>query len=331
MDMINIPSLLEKDLFSAVSEAVAPCEFSSFQIGISWSESKTKWELKQELRDKIVSFIESKFKAKQVDVNYELYLVLNFDRMIIQTTPSNIFIEGVYKKFSRKIAQTFHYCFKCKGRGCKNCNFKGKLSEESVQELIEKIMLPAFDSKESKFHGCGREDVDVRMLGKGRPFVIELVHALKRKVSLKKIEEKIKSSFSEKINVSNLSFSSKEKVIKLKNTSFEKIYFAKCKCEKKLTKEAFQKLTINKKISIVQKTPIRVEKRRVLKDRIKYATILEANIISEDEFEVKILASHGLYIKEFISGDEERTNPNISSLLENKSVCLELDVLEIIL
>jgi len=50
MEMINIPSLLEKDLFSAVSEAITRCEFSSFQIGISWSESKTKWELKTRIK-----------------------------------------------------------------------------------------------------------------------------------------------------------------------------------------------------------------------------------------------------------------------------------------
>jgi tRNA pseudouridine synthase 10 len=45
---------------------------------------------------------------------------------------------------------------------------------------------------------------------------------------------------------------------------------------------------------------------------------------------LKILTSHGTYVKEFISGDEERTNPSLSSLIENKCECIRLDVIEII-
>ena len=37
----------------------------------------------------------------------------------------------------------------------------------------------------------------------------------------------------------------------------------------------------------------------------------------------------GLYIKELISGDEGRSQPNISELLNNKSICEELDVIEV--
>ena len=34
-----------------------------------------------------------------------------------------------------------------------------------------------FGATASKFHSAGREDIDVRMLGGGRPFVLELVGA----------------------------------------------------------------------------------------------------------------------------------------------------------
>jgi len=37
----------------------------------------------------------------------------------------------------------------------------------------------------------------------------------------------------------------------------------------------------------------------------------------------------GLYIKELISGDKGRTQPNLSELLQNECVCKELDVVKI--
>jgi tRNA pseudouridine synthase 10 len=37
-------------------------------------------------------------------------------------------------------------------------------------------MLPIFGSKIAYLHAAGREDIDVRMLGQGRPFIIEFVN-----------------------------------------------------------------------------------------------------------------------------------------------------------
>jgi tRNA pseudouridine synthase 10 len=64
--------------------------------------------------------------------------------------------------------------------------------------------------------------------------------------------------------------------------------------------------------------------------RKKEITVLEIKEIDEKNFELKLLTSHGTYVKEFISGDKERTNPSLSSLIENKCGCIMLDVLQII-
>jgi len=37
----------------------------------------------------------------------------------------------------------------------------------------------------------------------------------------------------------------------------------------------------------------------------------------------------GLYIKELISGDDGRTKPSISEILNTPAECIELDVLEV--
>ena len=102
-----------------------------------------------------------------------------------------IFIEGRYRKLIRGIPQTKWPCTKCKGKGCEECNFTGKQYPESVEELLSETVLKHTNGYEAKFHGAGREDIDVRMLGTGRPFVLEIKEPKIRKIDLKKIEEEV--------------------------------------------------------------------------------------------------------------------------------------------
>ena len=88
----------------------------------------------------------------------------------------NLWLESRYRKLKRGLPQTVFYCPRCKGdrrrrQGCPQCEGFGKLTKESVQELIARRLVPAMQAKEGRFHGAGREDVDVLMLGRGRPFV----------------------------------------------------------------------------------------------------------------------------------------------------------------
>ena len=107
------------------------------------------------------------------------------DNVKIQINP--LFIEGRYRKLIRGIPQTRWPCRKCKGRGCKICDFTGKMYPESVEELIAEKVLQATKGSESRFHGAGREDIDVRMLGRGRPFVLEIKEPKIRELKLENI------------------------------------------------------------------------------------------------------------------------------------------------
>ena len=49
--------------------------------------------------------------------------------------------------------------------------------------------MPYYQPKDYKFHTGGREDIDVRMLGNGRPFVLEI---LDPKKSYSVSEDKLK-------------------------------------------------------------------------------------------------------------------------------------------
>lgn len=62
----------------------------------------------------------------------------------------------------------------------------GNKKMHSVQALISDNLLPIFGSSQAFLHAAGREDVDVRMLGRGRPFVMEFVNP-KKSLSCKSI------------------------------------------------------------------------------------------------------------------------------------------------
>lgn len=43
----------------------------------------------------------------------------------------------------------------------------------SVQEAVQDLVMPHVRADSCKFQTAGREDIDVRMLGQGRPFIME--------------------------------------------------------------------------------------------------------------------------------------------------------------
>lgn len=74
---------------------------------------------------------------------------------------------GNYLKFSRDVSQT----------RWPDTNVTSLNPSTSVEEEIARVAGTRVPCKETKFHAAGREDVDVRMLGDGRPFALEFVDA----------------------------------------------------------------------------------------------------------------------------------------------------------
>lgn len=73
-----------------------------------------------------------------------------------------IFVAGRYRKLSRNLSQT-PWIINDKER------FMSSVQEEIISSFDKFI-----EYKEIKFCASGREDVDVRMLGNGRPFLLEI-------------------------------------------------------------------------------------------------------------------------------------------------------------
>ncbi len=306
--------------------------FSSFLLGARFPKNLSDDEkalLKKEFQFSLVKELDKKLGAKADFENPDAIITVDFNSCMIHFHVSSVFLYGVYRKFSRKIAQTIFYCPKCRGNGCKECEFKGKLGMQTVQELIAKPCLKAFNAKDNKFHGAGREDVDVRMLGNGREFVLELLAPKKRKVELKKLQKEINKKIGKKVLVSKLSFSNKKMVEQVKESNHEKIYQAIVVCGKTIEKNFLRGIS-KKEFLVEQRTPNRVSGRRADLVRKRKAKILLAKMLSKKSFSLKVLAESGLYVKEFVSGDDGRTLPSISSLLGNDCKCRQLDVVKIV-
>ncbi|MHA1331804.1 MAG: tRNA pseudouridine(54/55) synthase Pus10, partial [Candidatus Hodarchaeales archaeon] len=264
-------------------------------------------------------------------------VVITFDlsnhQIFIKSNP--LFILGRYRKLERGIPQSKWFCRKCRGKGCERCNFTGKMYQESVEEFISEPFLRKTNGISSKFHGAGREDIDARMLGTGRPFVLEISEPKIRTLDLESIKQEIISKAKGKIEVEFEGYTSRTKVreLKTRSTLTAKAYRAKVTLNPPITIDdnaisyVTKELTTN---TIQQRTPHRVAHRRADKIRTRRVREFKFEKISSNELVVYVLCDGGLYVKELISGDEGRTNPNLSDLLKTQAIVSELDVIEVL-
>ena len=341
----NIFDRINDELFDKIYNKIERLgvEFDTFLVGTSLDKAIKQNDdeisdsldvvvepIKKELNRIIGSEIENNSNK---EVSFEKQdIVINVDirkktKVRLQINP--LFIEGKYNKYLRGIPQTKWPCTKCKGRGCDECNGTGKQYPESVEELLSERILEVTRGYEAKFHGAGREDIDVLMLGSGRPFVLEIKEPKIRKINLKELEEEINKSAEGKTAYHGLKFVERNRKAEIKVSSPDtyKVYKALVKCEEPYDKSKLKDL--EKLYEINQQTPIRVLRRRADKVRIKHVKELKSEVIDDYTFEITIKTEGGLYIKELISGDEGRSKPNVSEILGVNAVCAQLDVVEV--
>ncbi|MQY54676.1 MAG: tRNA pseudouridine(54/55) synthase Pus10 [Methanosarcinales archaeon] len=323
--------------------ALKEYEFDSFLVGTKVSgmlleNEELLWEiagasyaepLKAELNREVGKRIEHE-TGKIADFERpDLVVILNLWTEKVELQVNSVFICGRYRKFKRGIPQTRWFCRECRGRGCERCNFTGKMYAESVEELISGSILAEFNGEDMILHGCGREDIDARMLGSGRPFVVEIKEPGRRKVDLRMLAEKVKEENEGKLEVTGLQYVKKEMVAKIKNAKADKTYSVEVELKTGI-KEADLRDAVTKLSGAVieQRTPTRVLHRRA--DLVRKRKVHSARLVSfEEPISVEIKCDGGLYIKELISGDGGRTKPSLSALLGTEAEVKELDVVDV--
>ena len=327
-----------------ISDALKEYEFDTFLIGSKIDEDivereKELWDfissedfepIKMEINREVGKILEEKL-GKTVDFEKSDITVIvdtTFDVVNLQIRP--LFIYGRYKKFERGIPQTRWPCRICRGKGCSSCNYTGKMYETSVEELISKKALKRTKGNDESFHGCGREDIDALMLGSGRPFVLEIKNPKKRTIDLAILTSEINSYTKDRVEISNLRFSDRKEIARIKNAEFQKTYYIVIEGEKTIKKEKLKEVAqILQGKTIKQLTPTRVAHRRANKIRERKIYNCELESVEGSIARLAIETQSGTYIKELVSGDSGRTTPNISEMIGIPCKVKELDVIEI--
>jgi len=255
----------------------------------------------------------------------------------VELKHDSAFVAGRYNKFSRELPQTPWI-------------LDGKrIFEHSVEELISSKLKDNMHIDDLKFSSSGREDVDVRMLGLGRPFLFELVNPRKvyfSKDEMLKMQENVNSS-SLDIFIRDLQVVSKASINALKEgeDAKRKTYRALCVISKEFSidwvKEKLEAIT---DLELAQHTPIRVLHRRADAKRLRSVyymkvesppmTSLPEGQVNESNpehqmFILTLATQAGTYVKEFVHGDFGRTEPNVAQILGCDVDIIALDVEQI--
>jgi tRNA pseudouridine synthase 10 len=242
-------------LAELIKETVGERECSRMQLGTRIPKDQTEAEdhirkrfgaggsaaLKVSLVDEIARQLKSiGFQIKLVIDKPEILALIDVLTLTVELDIRSHYVYGRYRKLARGIPQTKWPCRSCKGRGCERCDQTGMQYQSSVQGLIGDPSLGLFGSKEHAFHGMGREDIDVRCLGRGRPFVIEMKQPVKREVDYDALMKTINETASGQLEVSDMRASNRSEVVRVKDTPAEKSYTIRYKIEPITQKELDQ-------------------------------------------------------------------------------------------
>ena len=327
-------------------DTLAPYEYRNFLVGIELPKTveEREDEFKAEcgvthgenMRNEFGRLIGKKIaEANRQPVEFlkpDVVVLINPYTDVVRLQVNPLFIAGRYRKLVRGIPQSKWFCSTCRGKGCKKCNGTGKMYPESVEEIIAKTFLDATRGLKSSFHASGREDIDARMLGTGRPFVLEITKPQKRFLDLQRVEKATNEFGKGKIHISNLRFADKDVVRRLKKgENTQKEYRVLIEFENVITDKSIRLIKKLENTLIAQKTPNRVLHRRADMTREKYIYDVNIKKLSPKKAEMRIRCQGGLYVKELVTGDEGRTTPSISEILKNKAKPMKLDVLRVIM
>jgi len=330
------------DLAALAARKLEPWEFETFRIGSKidfemaareeslWAElaltspEALKAEVNREVGKRVSDLVHKEAALDHPDV--VAVLDTGFDHVDLQVNP--LYLRGRYRKLSRGIPQTRWPCRRCRGKGCDRCGGTGKMYPTSVEEVVASEVMRESGGTAHAMHGMGREDVDARMLGRGRPFIVEIKEPRKRRIDLEAAVGRINASGI--VEVDQLVPATGAGVVTLKEDRAAKTYRVLLRMAPPVD-EAKLKATLPVLVGepIAQRTPGRVVHRRADTTRARRLLSAEVVGIDGDRAEIRVTAEAGTYIKEWVHGDGGRTRPSLAERLGAACEVLELDVLDV--
>ena len=322
--------------------AAAPYEWHRFTCGSRWdperlaaeealwSEVGTEWgeSLRAAFNREWGKALERATGASGGPDHPDIVLLADLPVGRVEVTVQPLYFRGRYRKLDRTLPQTRWPCRRCQGRGCTTCGGTGKTYPTSVEELVAAPFLRAASAEGTRFHGMGREDIDARMLGRGRPFVLELLRPRVRTLDVEALARHLDPEAVGRVEVVEMRTAEAEEVVRVKDAAPEKSYRVGVLGSVPVGK-VNEALDIALARAIAQRTPTRVAHRR--SDRVRTRRIVAAELVesAEGRFTLDLRTEAGTYVKEWVEGDGGRTEPSLAALVGVPLKVEFLDVLEI--
>lgn len=326
----EINSLIE-NAAARIIEKSTEVEFKTFYVGLtlpvsieekdeevkSFFKLKFGEALKNELNREIIRKVEKTLQRKPEMRRPDVLFIYDVTKNHVSMQINSVFLKSSYRKLVGGIAQT-------KWRG-----INGEDSTPSIEKMLEEVLLPAYNGRGLKFHGAGREDVDVKMLGEGRPFIVEILEPKTRNADLEKLRSEFNRRFGKMVEITEFLNATYSEVprLKLEAEIHKKSYRVVFETEREVSEEELRDLSGKFAGTVVnQRTPLRVLKRR--KDKVRRKVVYKAAFkrLGSNLYEAYVTCSGGLYVKELFHGDEGRTIPSVARLLNTKIKIVEMEV-----
>ncbi len=281
------------------------------KIGLETSES-----IKNEIKREIGKVIKEKYGFVPDFDHPDIVVIINYVSDDYNIVVNPILLEGVYWKRGRNISHTVWIS----RTGVKQYPY-------SLEEFLNERLKPVFNAERIIHHASGREDVDARMLGTGRPLVVEIKNPRKRRVEMEQLNSILETLVLE-VKLVGKSSRTRIEYLKGEGSKKAKIYKILFYTSNSISDEDIKRLEneLSNRL-ITQRTPTRILRRK--KDYVRKRRVYSVKVkrLTNNLFEAIVWCDGGLYVKELVHCDNGRTTPCFSEILGVDTYPLELDVI----
>lgn len=268
--------------------------------------------IKRELKREIGKYVQRATQAVADFENPEAIYVVDLERDELKIETPSLLIYGLYRKLGRMIA-------------------RGRSTRHEIRDrralAVEDAILHAKDlvgANDALIHVTGREDPEVRVLGRGRPLVIEFRSPANRNVSLHELELALNSfspwiKFRLKLQVGRRFLANMKGSL---GRQFE-VYRVLVYSEKGLEVAELKTLEDFYRNRIVeQRIPSR-DGEVVRKGRVIAVKVIG---LTRRLFEALVKCDGGLHVKLLVTGSDGASIPSFSEVLGTPLRCLVADL-----
>ncbi len=248
--------------------------------------------------------------------NPEVIALVDLERREVRLRILPVLLRGRYVKVGRYISQMPWI----RRDGAR----KYKLS---VYEACQNI-LKLFGGRKLVIHAAGREDADARMLGDGRPLVVEVKDPSRLRLPVPSLRCESPGPVPWVTAVVE-GRATREYVRTMKTRPSRKTYRVVVVVPEGITEKDVERILGLSGTVVYQRTPTRVLGRK--KDAVRRRRVyeLKVNPISRHLLEVLVKTDGGLYVKELVEGDGGRTTPSFSEVTGKSMSVVMLDVVRV--